>query len=130
MANNPIKLPRKWVNRFIVVPSITLIFCKMTFFDILLWKNSSFDSHEIFRVSLSYKGLLLFKIELENRYFRRSLYFYIVDAGKKWGVSGCWHYIVNAGKNKKMGCGHCALMYIPTIYLKTGVTENLLPDAT
>ena len=28
----------------------------------------------------------MFKIELKNRDFRKSLYFYIVDAG-------CWHYI-------------------------------------
>ena len=45
----------------------------------------------------------MFKIELENRDFRKSLYFYIVDAGKKrkkiraeeltysrhWGKMGC-----------------------------------------
>ena len=30
----------------------------------------------------------MFKIVLENRDFRKSLYFYIVDA-----ASGCWHYI-------------------------------------
>ena len=43
----------------------------------------------------------MFKIELENRDFRKSLYFYIVDAGKKKkkkkkkkrAASGCWHYI-------------------------------------
>ena len=40
----------------------------------------------------------MFKIELENRDFRKSLYFYIVDAGKKnkkkkQAASGCWHYI-------------------------------------
>ena len=39
----------------------------------------------------------MFKIELENRDFRKSLYFYIVDAGtkkkKKRAASGCWHYI-------------------------------------
>ena len=41
-----------------------------------------------------------FKIEHENRDFRKSLYFYIVDAGKKKkkkkkkrAASGCWHYI-------------------------------------
>ena len=38
----------------------------------------------------------MFKIELENRDFRKSLFFYIVDAGKKKktkrAVSGCWHY--------------------------------------
>ena len=46
-----------------------------------------------------------FKIEHENRDFRKSLYFYIVDAGKKkekkkkkkkkkkQAASGCWHYI-------------------------------------
>ena len=47
----------------------------------------------------------MFKIELENRDFRKSLYFYIVDAKKKINklkkkkkkkkraASGCWHYI-------------------------------------
>ena len=36
----------------------------------------------------------MFKIELENRDFRKSLYFYIVDAGEKIrAASGCWHYI-------------------------------------
>ena len=43
----------------------------------------------------------MFKIELKNRDFRKSLYFYIVDAGKKKikkikkkrAASGCWHYI-------------------------------------
>ena len=47
----------------------------------------------------------MFKIELENRDFRKSLYFYIVDAKKnkkknkkktkkiKRAASGCWHYI-------------------------------------
>ena len=40
----------------------------------------------------------MFKIELENRDFRKSLYFYKVDAGKKKkkkkrAASGCWHYI-------------------------------------
>ena len=46
----------------------------------------------------------MFKIELENRDFRKSLYFYIVDAEKKKkkkkkkkrkkrAASGCWHYI-------------------------------------
>ena len=54
----------------------------------------------------------MFKIELENRDFRKSLYFYIVDAGKKNGLrlgagiilnqeltySRCWG---------KMGCGRC-----------------------
>ena len=39
----------------------------------------------------------MFKIELKNRDFRKSLYFYIVDAGKKTkkkrAASGCWHYI-------------------------------------
>ena len=41
----------------------------------------------------------MFKIELENRDFRKSLYFNIVDAGKKKkkkrkkerAASGCWH---------------------------------------
>ena len=40
----------------------------------------------------------MFEIELENRDFRKSLYFYIVDARKKKKTkkragSGCWHYI-------------------------------------
>ena len=41
----------------------------------------------------------IFKIELKNRDFRKSLYFYIVDAEKKKkkkkkrAASGCWHYI-------------------------------------
>ena len=44
----------------------------------------------------------MLKIELENRDFRKSLYFYIVDAEKKKkkkkkkkkrAASGCWHYI-------------------------------------
>ena len=47
----------------------------------------------------------MFKIELENRDFRKSLYFYIVDAGKKKkkkkkkkrAASGCWHYIKSRG---------------------------------
>ena len=41
----------------------------------------------------------MFKIELENRDFRKSLYFYIVDAEKKTkkrAASGSW---------KNMGCG-------------------------
>ena len=33
----------------------------------------------------------MFKIELENRDFRKSLYSYIVDAGKKRAATGCWH---------------------------------------
>ena len=56
----------------------------MAFFNNLLWEKYPVD--EIFRVYLSRKGLLLFntfKIEHENRDFRKSLYFYIVDAGKK-----------------------------------------------
>ena len=41
----------------------------------------------------------MFKVELENRNFRKSLYLYIVDAEKKMkkkkkrAASGCWHYI-------------------------------------
>ena len=44
----------------------------------------------------------MFKIELENRDFRKSLYFYIVDdekkkkkkkKKKKRAASGCWQYI-------------------------------------
>ena len=56
----------------------------------------------------------MFKIELENRDFRKSLYFYIVDAGKKINkkraVSGCCHYsksraYVKWTLEKNMGCG-------------------------
>ena len=59
----------------------------MAFFNNLLWENYPVDFHEIFRVCLSCKGLLpckfsllkelfnMFKIELENRDFRKSLYF-------------------------------------------------------
>ena len=53
----------------------------------------------------------MFKIELENRDFRKSLYFYIVDAGKKKekkkkkkkkrAASGCWHYIKGGGSPLK-----------------------------
>ena len=63
----------------------------------------------------------MFKIELENRNFRKSLYFYIVDAEKKKkkkkkkkkrAASGCWHYIKSRAEELtysrhwgKMGCG-------------------------
>ena len=42
----------------------------------------------------------MLKIELENRDFRKSIYFYIVEAEKKYGLplEKIW-----AGKN--MGCG-------------------------
>ena len=40
----------------------------------------------------------MFKIELENRDFRKSLYYYIVDAEKKFAASGRWHYTVDAEK--------------------------------
>ena len=56
----------------------------MAFFNNLLWEKYPVDFHEIFRVCLSRKELFnTFKIEHENRDFRKSLYFYIVDAGKK-----------------------------------------------
>ena len=49
----------------------------------------------------------MFKIELKNRDFRKSLYFYIVHAGKKKkkkkkkrAASGCWHYIKSRAKIK------------------------------
>ena len=52
----------------------------------------------------------MFKIELENRDFRKSLYFYIVDAGKKRkkknkkikkrAASECWHYIKSRANMK------------------------------
>ena len=47
----------------------------------------------------------MLKIEFENRDFRKSLYFLIVDAEKnkkKRAASGRWHYIVDA---EKIGCG-------------------------
>ena len=59
----------------------------------------------------------MFKIELENRDFRKSLYFYIVDAGKKKkkkkkkrAASGCWHYSKSRANikwtlEKNMACG-------------------------
>ena len=61
----------------------------------------------------------MFKIELENRNFRKSLHFYIVDAGekkKKMAASGRWHYIVDAGKNVPWTLAS-ALIYILTITL-------------
>ena len=83
----------------------------------------------------------MFKIELENRDFRKSLYFYIVDAEKrkkkkkkKRAASGCWHYIKSRANIKwtlgKYGLRALAsaLIYITAIYLKTGVPENPLPD--
>ena len=42
----------------------------------------------------------MFKIELENRDFPKSLYFYIV--AEKRAASGRLHYTVDAGK---LGCG-------------------------
>ena len=45
----------------------------------------------------------MFKIELENLNFRKSLYIYMVNAEKR-AASGRWHYIVDAGE-KEMGCG-------------------------
>ena len=45
----------------------------------------------------------MLKIELENRDFRKSLYFYIVDAEKKRKkekkrfASGCWHFMKFSG---------------------------------
>ena len=57
--------------------------------------------------------LICGKIELENRDFRKSLYFYIVDAGEKRKnglrvgagiiLNQDLTYIVHTGKN--MGCG-------------------------
>ena len=43
----------------------------------------------------------MFKIELENRDFRKSLYFYIVDAGKK----------KKKKKKKKKGCVWVLALY-------------------
>ena len=73
----------------------------MFFFNNLLWKKYPVDFHKIFRVCLSCHvkdiavqifvlptelfNFNMFKIELENRDFRKSLYFYIVDAEKKAG---------------------------------------------
>ena len=51
------------------------------------------------QIFVTNRAFNMFKIELENRDFRKSLYFYIVDAGKKKkkkkkrAASGCWHYI-------------------------------------
>ena len=57
----------------------------------------------------------MFQIELKNRDFPKSLYFYIVDAGKKKkkrAASGCWHYIKSRANIKwtleKM-MGHCVI---------------------
>ena len=44
------------------------------------------------------QGFYMLKIELENRDFRKSLYFYIVDAGKK-------------KKKKKNGCVWVLALY-------------------
>ena len=51
------------------------------------------------QIFVTNRAFNMFKIELENHDFRKSLYFYIVDAGKKRkkkkkrAASGCWHYI-------------------------------------
>ena len=50
------------------------------------------------QIFVTNRAFNMFKIELENRDFRKSLYFYKVDAGekkkeKKRAASGCWHYI-------------------------------------
>ena len=82
----------------------------------------------------------MFKIELENRDFRKSLYFYIVDAGKKKkkkkkrAASGCWHYIKSRANikwtlEKIWAAGACQRPDITAIYLKTGVPENPRPDS-
>ena len=84
----------------------------------------------------------MFKIELENRDFRKSLYFYIVDAEKKKkkkkkkkkrAATGCWHYIKSRANikwtlEKIWAAGASQRPDITAIYLKTGVPENLLPD--
>ena len=49
------------------------------------------------QIFVTNRAFNMFKIELENRDFRKSLYFYKVDAGKKKkkkkrAASGCWHY--------------------------------------
>ena len=68
----------------------------------------------------------MFKIELENRDFRKSLCFYNYIVG---AAPGRWHFIVDA---EKMGCGRLlsanALICITTICLKMGVLEKPLPD--
>ena len=56
----------------------------------------------------------MFKIELENRNFRKSLYFYIVYA-----ASGCLHYIKSIAKikwtlGKNWAAGACQR---PDIYM-------------
>ena len=97
------------------VPSIIQIFGNLAFFNNLLWENDATDFHEIFRVCYSCHGLCLCKFSwltdqvnrlkawLENRDFRNSLYFYIVDSGKRifqdsknssattFSIS-CWYY--------------------------------------
>ena len=89
------KMGLPFCRRRRTVPSITLIYWKMAFFNNLLWEKYPVDFHKTFRVCLSCKGLLLckfpkptelfntFKIEHESRDFRKSLNFYIADAGKK-----------------------------------------------
>ena len=84
----------------------------MAFFNNLLWEKYPVDFHKTFRVCLSCKGLLLckfpkptelfntFKIEHESRDFRKSLNFYIADAGqkktkKKRAASVCWQVSVS-----------------------------------
>ena len=58
----------------------------------------------------------MFIIELDNHDFRKSLYFYKVDAEKKKkkkkkrAASGCWHYSKSIANikwtlEKNMGCG-------------------------
>ena len=67
----------------------------------------------------------MFKIELENRDFRKSLYFYTVDAGKN-GLRGA-SYIVDAGKNG-LRAFVSALIYISRqSVLKQGFQKTHFP---
>ena len=67
-----------------------------------------------FRNQQSFLNML--KIELENRDFRKSLYFKIVEA-KKGAASWRWHYIVDAGKKEeKRDAGACQRPNIYYIY--------------
>ena len=57
------------------------------------------------QIFVTNRAFNMFKIELENRDFRKSLYFYIVDAGKK-RKKRCWHYSKSrANINDKVDTG-------------------------
>ena len=90
------------------------------------------------QIFVTKRAFITFKIEHENRDFRKSLYFYILDAGKKKknelrlgaGITlnqELTYIIVDTGENGLRALAS-ALIYITAIYLKTGVTENPLAD--